>query len=160
MPRALSPDATRAILARETALVFLSSLRITHPDLPETIRIVNNTEPVIRADGEYIPWSFETPLPDDNEQAASYVDVTIDNVDRRVSKLIRGLRGEPPRATIEVFTAQFPTSIERGPFEFEVLASEVDVMTIRLSLGYEEDFLNQGVPSQTYTPSNSSGLWP
>ena len=51
-------------------MVFLSSLRITHPDLADPIRIVNNTEPVQRADGEYVPWSFEAPLPDDNEQPA------------------------------------------------------------------------------------------
>jgi len=160
MPRILSPVAAQAILARETAVVFLSSMRITHADLPETIRIVNNTEPVIRADGEYIPWAFEAPLPDDNEQPASYIDVTIDNVDRRVSRMIRDLGGEPPQAVIEVFTAQAPDVVERGPFAFSVLGSELDVMTIRLSLGYEEDFLNQGVPAQSYTPSNSPGLWP
>ena len=48
MPRTLSPAAAQAILARETAVVFLSSMRITHPGLPEPIRIVNNTEPVMR----------------------------------------------------------------------------------------------------------------
>ena len=69
-------------------------------------------------------------------------------------------RRQASSAVIEVFTAQTPDVVERGPFAFSVLGSELDVMTIRLSLGYEEDFLNQAVPAQSYTPSNSSGLWP
>jgi hypothetical protein len=30
---------------------------------------------------------------------------------------------------------------------------------LAVQIGYQEDFLNQGVPAQTYTPSNSPGLF-
>lgn len=160
MPRTLSPAAAEAILSRETAVVFLSAMRVTHPALAEPIRIVNNTESVQRADGEYVAWSFEAPLPDDTEQAISaHVDVTIDNVDRRVSRIVRSLTGERPQVAIEVFTADQPDVVERGPFEFSVLNVDTDVMTLRLSLGHEEDILNQGVPAQSTSPTNSPGMY-
>lgn len=160
MPRTLSPAAAQAILARETAVVFLSAMRITHPDLVEPIRIVNNTEPVQRAEGQYVPWSFEALLPDDTEQAINaHVDVTIDNVDRRVSRIVRSLSGVRPQVSIEIIIADQPDVVERGPFDFSVLSVDTDVMTLRLSLGHEEDILNQAVPAQSYSPTNSPGMY-
>lgn len=159
MPRLLSPAATASILARETAEVWLAALRITHPDLT-AIRLVNNNEPVTRADGVYQPWPFTAVLPDDTSDANQSVRLVIDSIDRSVLRAIRGLRGPRPQAVLEVILASSPDTVEMGPFEFAVLGADYDELQIEASVGYEEDFLNQAVPAQTYTPQNSPGLWP
>lgn len=158
MPRILSPTATRAILARETEEVFLVLLTIEHPDISPTIRIVNNTEPVTRSDGEYQPYPFEAVLPDDTDNARPQVSLRVDNVDRSVTRKLRDLTGVP-KCTLRVILASDPETTEMGPFDFSVLSAEYDALMISVTLGYEEDFLNQAMPAQTYTPTNSPGIF-
>lgn len=155
MPRQLTPTQARAILARETAEVFLPCLKIEAGD---TFRIVNNTEAIFRADGEYQPYPFNPQFPDDDDEQGSGVTITVDNIERDVSRMLRDYQGVP-KATLELITADEPDSPVLGPCEFSILAADVDVMQVSLTLGHEEDFLNQRVPAQTYNPSNSQGLF-
>lgn len=155
--RVLSPAATKAILARETEEVFLCLLELSHPAIT-TVRLVNNTDPVVRTDGTYQPYPFEAVLPDDTDSASPQVQLRIDNIDREVTRVLRNLYGIP-RCTLRVVLASNPDHDEMGPFEFAVLGIEYDAMVISASIGYEEDFLNQAVPAQSYIPSTSAGLF-
>lgn len=157
MPRVLSPAAAKAILARQTAEVFLILLEIEHPDI-ETIRIVNNTEKVVRTEGEYLPYPFEAILPDDTDGATQQVQLRLDNCDRRVTRALRELAGIP-KCTMRVVLASAPNIDEVGPFAFSLLSVEYDAIVISAMIGYEEDFLNQAVPAQTYVPSTSPGIF-
>lgn len=159
MPRIFSPAATASILAQSTAKVWLVACRITHPDIA-AIRIVNNSQPAERLDGTYLPWPFAAKLPDDTADANPNVRLVIDNIDRDILRTIRNLRGERPQIALEVILASSPNRVEMGPFAFAVLASDYDELQIELAMGYEEDFLNQAVPAQVYSPQNSPGLWP
>ena len=156
MPRTLSNAAAAAILARETAEVFLACLTISGDGL-DTIRIVNNTEQVVRLGGTYHPYPFEAELPEDTDSASPQVMVRVDNVDRQVQRAIAEYQGVP-QCTLEVILASSPDTVEVGPFEFAVLAADFDALVISVRLGYEEDFLNQTVPAQSYNPTNSPGL--
>jgi len=157
MPRQLSATAAEAILARETGEVFLSCLTISGDGL-DTLRAVNNTEPVTRGTATFHPYPFEVELPEDTDAASNGVTLRVDNCDRQVIRALREYTGIP-QCTLEVFLASSPDTVEVGPFEFSVLAFDADAMTINVQLGYEEDFLNQGVPSTSYTPSNSPGMF-
>lgn len=159
MPRILSPTATASMLAADTAEVWLCCLTFTHPDI-SPIRITNNNEAVLRVVGGHQPWPFEATLPDDTDAPNQNVTISIDNIDRAISRKLRTLRGERPQVTMEVVLASSPDTVERGPFDFSILSAEADIMTISLQVGLEEDFLNQGFPAQTYNPSNSAGMWP
>lgn len=158
MPRILSPAAARSILSCETDEIWMCAMRITHPSIA-TIRIVNDSVEAVRADGIYTPWAFEPILPNDTADANATVTVTMDNVDRDIVKLLRTITGEPPKCTLEVVLASQPDEVELGPFEFSILQGQSDITTLQLSLGYEEDFLNQGVPAQSYNPTSSPGLF-
>ena len=61
--REVSDTALRAMLAQETAEVFVPLLRIEHDSLSEPIRLAYNTESVTRTDGEYKPYPFKINLP-------------------------------------------------------------------------------------------------
>lgn len=158
MPRILSPAAAQSVLAANTSEVWVAALRITHPSM-EPIRIVNDSIPMVRADGMYLPWAFEVSLPDDNQDANPNVTLTIDNVDLEIANKIRTLEGDPPKCTFEVLLVSQPDRVEVGPFDFSILDASIDMTTIEVKLGYEEDFLNQSVPAQIYSPANSPGLF-
>lgn len=157
MARVLSPAAARAIIARNSEEVFLALLEISHPDI-ETVRIVNNTEAVVRAEGEYVPWPFEAVLPEDTDSASPHVQLRIDNCDREVIRKLRELTGVP-KCTLRVVLASNPDHDEVGPFAFSILSAEYDAIVISVMLGYEEDFLNQACPAQSYIPATSPGIF-
>lgn len=157
MPRELTPEAARAILTQETDEVFLACLVISGDGL-ETMRLVNNTEAITRGGHEYTPFSFADDPPDDVDEASPTVTLRLDNVDREVMRLIREYQGVP-ECTIDWVMASQPDTIVHGPYAFSVLSCEYDEMVISVNLGYEEDFLNQAIPGQTYSPPNSPGLF-
>lgn len=157
MQRTLTATAAQAILARETGEVFLACLTITGAGL-DTIRIVNNTQPLVRTEGTYTPYPFEAVLPEDTDAAQPQVQIRVDNVDRAVTRRLRDYEGIP-KVTLEIVLASSPNEVEVGPLEFSLQATDVDQFTVAGMLGYEEDFLNQAVPAQSYTPSNSAGIF-
>jgi hypothetical protein len=157
MPRQLSAAAARAIIARETAEVFLACLTISGPGLP-TLRCVNDTQPLVRASGTFYPYPFEVLLPEDTDAAAPTARLRVDNIDREVTRALDEYSGVP-QVTLEIVLASSPDTVEMGPFEFSILSVDYDAVVITATLGYEEDFLNQAVPAQSYTPTSSPGLF-
>ena len=155
MPRELTINQAKAILAQDTAEVFLPCLKLVSG---ETFRIVNNTEPLTKSDGVYQPYPFEPQFPDDSDERGGGVSIRIDNVERDVTRLLRDTTGIPT-AVLELVTASEPDRPILGPCNFSVLSAESDIMQVTLNLGHEEDFLNQQVPAQKYIPANSQGLF-
>lgn len=155
--RILSPAAAASALAPQTDEVWLTCLTFSWPGLAP-IRIANDTVPVERKAGTFQPYAFEGELPEDTSEWNGTISLRIDNVDREVSRKIRTYAGTP-NCRIEVVLASSPDTVEMGPFEFSVLSADMDETALVLSLGYGEGFLDQGFPAQTYTPSNSPGLF-
>lgn len=158
MSRTVSANALKAMFARETDEVFLATMRISHASFA-TIRIVNNTEPVVRSDGTYQPFPFFMSLPDDTDDQVPQVEVKFDNIDGTITDAIRTISGDKPKCSFDIVLASSPDVIEAGPFNFSILEATYDSATISCTLGFEEDVLNQSCPQGTYTPSNSPGLF-
>ena len=157
MPRELTQTAAQAILARETAEVLLDCLTLWGEGMP-TFRLVLNTEPLTRADGVYQPFEFNAPAPDDDEQLNASLQVQISNAAPEIRDILRDYTGVP-YIRVETVLASEPNTIIHGPFEFAVANVDLDELFATLQCGQEEDFLNQQVPAQSYTPNNSPGLY-
>lgn len=155
--RELTPEAAQAILARETSEAFLALMQITGPGL-DTIRVVNNLEAITRNGQVYQPWAFDAAPPEDSAQQSPTVTLTVDNIDRTVMDTLRSYNGVPRCELVWVMASQ-PNQAVYGPFEFVIQSAGANEMTIDLQLGYEEDILNQGFPGQTYSVTNSPGLY-
>jgi len=147
------------MLADRTAEVFITLLRIDHASFANPILLAYNTEPVVRADGTYQPYPFQVNLPDQDEDSLPQVTVTVDNVDLTVNDAIRTLTGDPPTVTMMVVLADSPDTVEAGPFVYSLQNAQADAQTIQGALGFESDIFSQQVPSQTYTPVSSPGLF-
>lgn len=156
--RQLSQAALQALLAQDTAEVFIPILKITHPDLTAPILLAYNTETVHRADGDYLPYPFQINIPESSDNEAPTVNLTVDNTDLSVNDAIRSLVGMP---TVEfsVVLASSPDTVEIGPYEMSLQNAQANAQTITGTLGFEQDMFSQSVPAQTYIPTNSPGLF-
>jgi hypothetical protein len=158
MSRTVSSVALQAMLSRETAEVFLIAMRIAHADFG-TLRIVNNTESVVRTDGTYVPFPFSITLPAETDEQVPQVTVVFDNIDETIVDAIRTVTGARPTVSFDVILASSPNTVEAGPFNFSIMSAQYDVKQVTCTLGFEEDILNQQAPRGNYSPSNSPGLF-
>lgn len=156
--RAVSPVALQAMLAQETAEVFIPCLTINHPTFAEPIRLAYDTAPLARAAGVYQPYPFAIVLPSQLEDQTPQAKVTIDNTDLQVNQALQSLSGLPS-VTVEVVLASQPDVVEAGPFNFSLDSVNATADTIEGTLGFEDDIFAQQSPAQSYFPTNSTGLF-
>jgi hypothetical protein len=156
--RQVSTTALQAMLAQDSAEVFIPLLRIEHPDLADPILLAYNTETVSRSDGDYLPYAFQINLPKQVEDETPTLSVTVDNTDLEINDKIRSLVGKPS-VTFMVVLASSPNTVEAGPFEMSLQQATADAQTITGTLGYEDDIFSQSCPAQTYSPPSDPGLF-
>lgn len=154
----VSAAALRAMLAQETAEVFLPCLTIAHPDLDAPILLVYNTEILHRTAGDFMPYPFQINLPTQSDEEVGTVTLTADNTDLEVNRKIRALVGQPT-VTLEIVLASSPNVVEAGPLMMRLLTITGDASTLRGTLGTENDIFSQLVPGQQYLPPSSPGLF-
>lgn len=157
--RTVSPAALRAMLAQETGEVFLICLTINHPTFTTPYLLVNDQRPLTRTAGIFESFAFDVALPAEQDDQVPQVTLTIDNLDRKVLQSIRTIGAPRPSVALEVVLASTPNTVEAGPFNFAILSVTYDAMTIQGVLGFEDDLLNTAFPGDTYTPTNSQGLF-
>lgn len=155
--RTLSPAAATAVLVQSTSEVLLCLLEISHPSIT-TVRLVNNTEAVTTSAGLYKPYPFVPIFPEDSDAGMPSVELIVDNIDREVMRQLREVQS-PPKCVLSVILASSPNTVEVGPVECVLRGIEYDASQIRGTLGPEEDFLDQAVPGQIYSPTNSPGIF-
>lgn len=146
------------MMAQDTSEVFCTILRIEHPSLSTALLITDNTEPLQRADGIYMPYGFKVTLPSQVEDSPPAVTVTVDNTDLELARRLRTLIGAPS-ITFAVVLASSPDVAESGPFYYSMLNLKGDADTLQGSLSYDEDIWAQTVPNEQYNPLNSPGLY-
>lgn len=154
----VSVTALQSMLAQETDEVWLPCITISHADLAQDIRLVYNTEPVVRTAGTFLPYAFEIAIPAQTDEEVPQVQLTVDNADLDVNDKLRELVGEPS-VTLEVALASSPNTVEAGPFAMQLASINADVSTISGTLGFEADIFSQKVPAQSYLPTTSPGIF-
>ena len=160
MSRAVSANALRAMLAQETGEVFLLCVTISHPTFAEPYRLVYDQNPLVRAVGTFQPFAFALNLPNEQDDSPPTVQMSIDNVDNAILQAVRTLgAGVRPDVTLEVVLASTPDVVEKGPYDFKFLSADYDEASITGTIGFEDDILNTAIPGDTYTPTNSPGLF-
>lgn len=156
--RQLSQTALQAVLSQDTPEVFNPILKIAHPDLATPILLAYNTETVHRTDGDYLPYPFQINIPESSDNEAPTVNLTVDNTDLTVNDKIRSLVGMPT-VTFSVVLASSPDTVEVGPYQMSLQTAQATAQTISGTLGFEQGIFSQAVPSQTFVPSSSPGLF-
>lgn len=170
MPRSVSLSFRHAVEAQHTDDVDLIFATITHPQLVEPVRVVNDTKDFIRDGVTFVGFPFDIQLlsDDDNPPKAQ---LEIQNVDRRIGQTILPLT-TPPRLKIELLSsADFDLTVvprvalgSPGPSpeyvaDFLFLQNvQVDALTVSADIvGW--DYTQVAWPSVRATQSRLPGLF-
>lgn len=158
MPRQLSETARRALFAASTDQVFVRLLRLSHPDLPEPIRVCADALDTVHLGERFQAFPFDVTFPDDTEEAPPRVVLEIAAADRRVITAIRSLSGGPMTVEFAVVLASSPDIKEAGWYTFSLREAEFDAGFVRGELRFE-DVLNEPYPGELFTPALFRGLF-
>ncbi|MDD5584930.1 MAG: DUF1833 family protein [Candidatus Omnitrophica bacterium] len=126
-------------------------LTISHADLEDDIRVVNNKEAVTSNGLEYIAFPFEIQLPDSKEDSQPSAKLTISNVSREIGLAIRSI-STPPSVTIAVVRQETPDIVEAQFVGMRLNNVKYNVMTVTADLEFE-DLTREEFPSLKFSPS-------
>lgn len=166
MSRQLSNAAIHAAYAQQTSEVFVSLLTIYNPSFTQPIRLSSdnavllpnaNVRGTISQGEEYVYCPFSISLPQDDDTGVARANISIDNVDRRVTEAVR-------RATsavsidIKIVLASSPDIIEAFVQDFRLEQVSYDALTVSgdLSLDYYD---LEPYSKLRFTPSSFPGLF-
>ena len=155
--RQVSLTALRSMLAQQVQEVFLKCVTITHPDLAQPLRYVNDRVSLTRSDGTYEAASFRMALPDDEEENIGVVQMTIPIIDYTIVQAIRSTN-DPFTVTLIIIRASAPETVEVGPFVFEALTVDFDRQSATISLGFNRNIFEDAYPKDIFAPSNDPPL--
>jgi hypothetical protein len=155
---ALSQTALQGVLASSTELVFLECLKVEHSEI-NTLRLVNNTEDVVRGDGTYSRFAFSVRAETQMQGQPPQISIDADAVDQRIVLALRQLAGKRERAkiTFDVVLADSPDTVEFGPVEFEFDSISGNSATqVSVKASFLKGALNDAFPAKQFAPSNAS----
>ena len=133
-------------------------LEINHPELPEPVRVVNDTLNITSNGNLYIAFPFNCALPDDYENQLPRARLSISNIGRDLMYWLETTDGG------QGSTAKFQQVMRSRPnqVEWEITMSLFNVSATNLEvsaeLGFENLFTKPAV-SISYRPENSLGLF-
>ena len=93
----ISPERAASDLGSETSTIYLDTLRFEHSQI-DTLRLVDNTEDIERADGLYVAFPMRSVYPAQTGQRPPELKIDVDIVDQRVMIALRSLRAERARS--------------------------------------------------------------
>ena len=148
----------QAMFSSSTKEVVLLLLRISHPNLVDDIRVVNNFQPVVSQGYTWAAYPFEITMPSESDDQIPVMTLKIDAVDRQIITVIRSLQG-PPSITLDVILASQPDVVEASVQGFEIKSVTYDNLVVEAELRLEE-ILSEPFPQHAFTPALFPGLFP
>lgn len=136
---------------------FLTLLTITHASIITPLRFVDNTVDITSNGELYIAYPFRIALPEDSEEAPPKAQLTLDNVTRDLTAIIRTIT-TPLNIDISVVRLDSLDDVEVSLPQFKMRNIEWDVLTISGDLTLD-DVMNEPFPARAFTPSEYPGLF-
>lgn len=147
----------QAIFAPSTKEVILLLLKISHPNLVEPIRVVNNFEPIVSQGYTWSAFPFEITMPSESDDQLPIMSLKIDAVDRQIITVVRNLQG-PPEVTLDIVLASQPDIVEATVQGFRMKSVSYNSLTVEAELRLEE-ILTEPFPQHAFTPALFPGLF-
>lgn len=133
-------------------------LEITHPQLSQPIRVVNDNQDLVSQGNTYTAFAFRISLPDDISKQMPSVPLMIDNIGREMTQWLEASSGgKGAQVTIKQVMRNAPDVIEMS-YTFTLLHVAQNMLTITGQLGYE-NLLNQPCLTATYTPDTAPAIF-
>jgi len=155
--RSVSTLMQQAMYASSTKEVVLLLLKISHQNLVDPIRVVNNFEPIVSQGYTWTAYPFEITMPSESDDQIPIMMLKIDAVDRQIITVIRSLQG-PPEITLDVILAAQPDIVEASVQGFKMKSVSYDNLVVEAELRLEE-ILSEPFPQHAFTPALFPGLF-
>lgn len=153
----ISSAATAAVLAQETANVFLHLLTIETSG-GAVLRFVDNNQPIVSRGNEFFTAAFTLILPEQTGDAPRPCRLAIDNTDLAIFEVIKRAAGQTVTVTVCVIMADTPDMYERGPLRYTLRNVRATKETIEGEV-YDFYLSDRKFPKDTYTPDDFPGMF-
>lgn len=169
MSRTLSSLALKAMFAEETGDYPILLVTISGGGLSEDIHISSDpTQRLLETDADifygtnsngtdfyFLP--FQLKLPDESDESAQQMTITIDNVSRELVPSIRSATSAPS-INVDIVMSCSVDAVEASFPDFLITSVEYDELTISGSMSLDL-FDSEPFPSGSFTPSAFPGLF-
>lgn len=166
--RTISADLRKALFDENTGEVIVLLLQIVHPDLPEGDIFLSSDNAVLLDFEEQLrgtisrgrSYSFmpmEVGLPEEGEDAAPTIRVTLYDVAQEVTPLLKASIF-PAYVSAEIVLASAPDDPEVTLAVFELSSASVEAGNVVLDLTVDT-MASEPFPADTFTPARFGGLW-
>jgi len=150
-------DTARGQVFQQNGGGFLELLTITHDDLSEPLRFVNNTETITSNGESYIAFPFKVKLPTDKDRAVPRAQLEISNVSRQIGQLIRQL-ATPPTVQIDIVRMDDFDAVEMTFPPLQLRNARYDNLSVSGDLTVD-DTAREPYPQRSFTPAEFPGLF-
>jgi hypothetical protein len=165
--RSISLNGRRALNAEQTGEIPVFLFTVTHEALAEPRRL--SSDPTARLSEEPLRYGTVSraeeydfvPIglvqPEDSDETPPAFRITIDNIMRELTPLLRSV-ATPPLVTVEMVRASEPDVVEVLWPEFDLVDSELSAEAVVLTLTVDA-LVTEPYPSGTFTPGGFAGLF-
>jgi hypothetical protein len=165
----LSPAALRAMFSQESDDTLITLVTITGPGISTPIRLADGyTQRISETDddvvygvtsrgNDYIFLPLQITLPTEEQTAAPRCTITINDVTRYLTPVIREINSAPS-VTLELVLASSPNTVEASfpGFLMAGIQYNADTVTAELTV---ETLTSEPFPAHQFTPSSFPGLF-
>ena len=160
MSRVISAPVLSSMLAQESAEGYVILLTFTHATLMDPIRVASAQSDFRSNNETYLACPFQVDGPPDTADAPPQVQLSIQNVDRRI---VQALRSIPPGdgqlgVTMAVVTTSLPDTVEYGPFNFTMKSATYSRLVVTGELSFE-NILSEPASWARFTPNDHPGMF-
>lgn len=133
MPNVLSDHTVEALDDEDSDEVFLTLIKITHPNLPDALRFTCDNVATFHRGEVYQPAAFQAVLPDSQPETPPRATLRIDGVDNRVVEALRTII-TPPKIDFVIVAASVIDAIEEEWRGLTIIGHTIDDYTIDLHI--------------------------
>ena len=153
-----SDKAQRNLLATSADEPFLIHLEISHHELVEPVRVVNDVQNVISNGNEFIACPFDITLPDDIGEQVPKAMLSVDNIGRELTQWLEYSRGGAgAKCRIMQIMRSDPDVVEYD-ITLDMSGISITNLTVSAKLGFQSTLMQPAVAVR-YDPNTAPGLW-
>jgi hypothetical protein len=157
MSRTLSLAMLVSIHNQTTNEAVIPLLTITHPDTPDVLRFALDGVDVTSQGETYQAFPFDLVVPDDTEDRPPQANLTVGNVDRRLTALLES-SPLPCKIDIEIVLASTPDTVEVAWYGMDLREVKYNAQTASGALNYEA-MEREEYPKGSISPSYFPGAF-
>ncbi len=158
MPNTYTSAGRRNLLATSADEPFLVLLEISHPELDEPVRVVNDTVNITARGNEYVACPFELVLPDDVAEQVPKAQLRVDNIGRELTQWLEYSRGGKGAKCRIIQALRSDPDVFEYDMTLDMSGISIDNLAVTADLGFQNTLMLPAVAVR-YDPKSTPGAF-